>query len=112
MAGSTTIAGIEIPSIDPLFIAIVFGIHIPVGIACVTAGAVAMLAGKGRGRHSRAGTIYFWCLLGLTLSATALAAMRWAESYHLFFLGVLSFAFGWLGREALRRRWPHWARLH
>ena len=38
--------------------------------------------------------------------------MRWAESYHLFILGALSFASAWLGRKALRDRWRHWARLH
>ena len=112
MSGSTTIAGIEIPSTDPIFIGVVVGIHVPLGLACVTAGAVAMLARKGRGRHSRAGTIYFWCQLALFASATVLAVMRWSESWHLFVLGALSFVAAWLGRQALRRRWPSWARLH
>ena len=112
MAESTSILGIEIPSTDPLFLTVVVGIHIPIALACVTVGAVAMLLRKGRGRHSSAGTIYFWCLLALFASATALAIMRWAESYHLFILGALSFAAAWLGRNALRRRWPEWARIH
>ena len=45
MAGhSTIVLGIEIPSTDPIFIAVIVGIHIPLGLACVGAGAVAMLA--------------------------------------------------------------------
>jgi hypothetical protein len=31
----------------------------------VITGAVAMLSNKGRGRHSRFGTVYFWCLFGV-----------------------------------------------
>jgi len=109
---STVILGIEIPSTDPVFLAVIVGIHIPLGLACVIAGAVAMLSEKRRGRHSTAGTAYYWCLLALFASATFLSVMRWAESYHLFILGALSFASAWLGRRALRKRWPHWIRLH
>lgn len=109
---STVILGIEIPSTDPVFLAAVVGIHIPLGIACVVVGAVAMLSEKRRGRHSEFGTIYYWCLLALFASATFLSVMRWADNYHLFALGALSFASAWLGRKALRERRRYWARLH
>jgi len=38
--------------------------------------------------------------------------MRWAENYHLFILGVLSFASALFGRTAVQRRWHQWPRLH
>jgi len=110
--GSTLILGIEIPSTDPVFIAVIAGIHVPLGLACVVAGAVAMLSEKRRGRHSTAGKVFYWCLLALFASATFLSVMRWAENYHLFILGALSFASAWLGRRALLLRWRYWARLH
>jgi uncharacterized membrane protein len=106
--GSTLIAGIEIPSTDPIFLAIV-GVHIPLGLAAVVTGAIAMLSNKGRGRHSTFGTIYFWCLLAITVSATLLSIMRWAEDFHLFALGAAAFVCAWLGRLAVRR---DWIRLH
>jgi|SRR5215470_8354580 len=109
---STLILGIEIPSTDPAFVAVIVGVHIPLGIACVVAGAMAMLSEKGRGRHSTAGTVYYWCLLALFASTTFLSIVRWAENYHLFILGSLSFAWAWLGRKAVRQRWTYWARLH
>jgi hypothetical protein len=109
---STIVAGIEIPSTDPLFLAVVLGVHIPLGLACVVLGAIAMLSEKRRGRHSTLGTSYFWCLLALFASATFLSLMRWSENYHLFVLGAISFACAWIGRAALRRRWPYWVRLH
>jgi uncharacterized membrane protein len=106
--GSTVIAGIEVPSTDPVFLAIV-GIHIPLGLLCVVTGAIAMLSNKGRGRHTTFGTVYFWCLFAVAVSATLLSIMRWPEDYHLFALGASAFGCAWLGRLAIRR---HRVRLH
>jgi hypothetical protein len=111
-SGSTIVGGIVIPSTDPAFLGIVVGVHIPLGIACVVLGASAVFSRKGRGWHSRFGTIYFWCLLALFVSATFLAILRWHENYHLFVLGAASFGCAWFGRSALQLRWPNWIRLH
>jgi len=89
--GVTNIAGIEIPSTDPTFLTVA-GVHILLGLTCTVAGIVAMLSQKRTGRHPRFGTIYFWCLVGVFVTMTGLAAVRWAEDYHLFILGVLSLA--------------------
>ncbi len=109
--GITNIAGIEIPSTDPIFLAGV-GVHILLGLACTVVGIIAMLSQKRAGRHPRYGTIYFWCLIGVFVTATGLAAVRWAEDYHLFILGVLSVGAAYLGRESRRQRWGNWVRLH
>jgi hypothetical protein len=109
--GTTDIAGIVIPSSNPVFLSVVGG-HVLLGLACVVTGAIAMLSEKRVGRHPRNGTIYFWCLAGVFLTATGLAAVRWAEDYHLFILGTLSFAAACFGREARRRGRRHWVRLH
>lgn len=109
--GITDIAGIEIPSTNPAFLTVV-ELHILPGLACVVAGAIAMLSQKRAGRHPRNGTIYFWCLGGVFLTAAGLAAVRWTQDYHLFVLGTLSFAAACLGRQARRRRWRHWIALH
>ena len=108
---TTNIAGIEIPSTNPIFLAVV-GIHILLGLGCVVIGAVAMLSPKRAGRHPRYGTIYFWCLAGIFVTASGLAVVRWAEDYHLFILGTLSFVSACFGRQARRQRWRNWVRLH
>ena len=108
---TTVVLGIPIPSTDPFFLAIV-GVHVFLGLAAVTAGAVAMLSDKGRGRHSNWGTTYFWFLFGLFVTMSALSFIRWAQNYHLFILGVLSFASALFGRTAVQRRWHQWPRLH
>jgi hypothetical protein len=107
----TNLAGIEIPSTDPLFLTVV-GVHILLGLACTVTGIIAMLSPKRAGRHPRYGTIYFWCLAGVFLTAAGLAAVRWARDYHLFILGALSFTAACLGRQARRHRWRYWASLH
>src|SRR5712671_6055048 len=86
--------------------------HVVVGMACVITGLIAMLSKKRPSRHPTFGTIYYWCLTAVFASATALAAVRWAEDYHLFILGALSFGAASLGRTARRQRWHNWVKLH
>lgn len=112
MPGDTTIVfGVPVPSVDPVFLTVV-RFHIVVGIACVVAGIAAMLSHKRRGRHSTFGTIYYWCLAIVVGSATGLSVVRWAENYHLFFLGALSLLAATVARVALRQRWRNRVRLH
>jgi uncharacterized membrane protein len=87
-------------------------VHVLFGLACTITGSIAMLSQKRTGRHPLFGTIYYWCLLGVFVTASALAAVRWAEDYHLFILGTLAFAAASLGRMARRRRWNQWFKLH
>ena len=61
--GATIVAGIEVPSVSPLFLAVV-GFHVVAGTVAVIAGIIAMLSKKQPGRHPRVGTFSFWCLLG------------------------------------------------
>jgi hypothetical protein len=108
---SINVAGIEIPSTNPVFVTVV-GVHVLLGLICTVVGVIAMLSPKRSGRHPRLGTIYYWCLMAASLTATALAAVRWADDYHLFVLGTLAIGAAFLGRMARRKRWNHWVRLH
>ena len=107
----TIVAGIEIPSTSPIFLTIV-GLHVLIGSASVVSGVVAMLSPKRAGRHPTFGSIYFWSLSLVFLSAAILSAMRWKEDYHLFILGTLAFTTAIFARQAVRRRARHWARVH
>ena len=109
--GTTVVAGIPIPSTSPVFLAVV-GLHVAVGLVCVVAGAIAMLSPKRAGRHPTCGTIYYWSLMAVFVSASGLAVVRWDEDYHLFILGVLAMSSALFGRAARRRRWNGWVRLH
>ena len=98
------IAGFEIPSDSPVFLAIL-AIHVPIGLLAVVTGIAAMLKEKCRGAHTRFGSMYFWSLGVLFLTSTGLSAMRWSEDYHLFILGAVAFSAAVMGRLARRRRW-------
>ena len=56
--------------------------------------------------------MYYWSLAALFATASVLAAMRWAEDYHLFILGALSFGAASVGRIARRQLWPRWIDFH
>ena len=104
-------AGLKIPSRDPLFLATV-GVHVLLGLTCTITGLIAMLSMKRPGRHPRFGSIYFWCLTGAFVTVSALAAVRWRQDYRLFILGALAFAAAYLGRRARRKRRRNWVKLH
>src|SRR5512146_796898 len=103
--------GIKVPCDSSLFLA-VLAVHIPFGILCVLTGFMAILSKKRPGNHPKFGTIYYWGMSVIFVSASILAALRWAEDYHLFILGSLAFAAATFGRTARRRRWRGWVRLH
>jgi hypothetical protein len=107
----TVVAGIVIPSISPVFLSIV-AVHVGVALIAVFSGLVAMLSPKRAGRHPRYGKVYFWSLLGVFGSASALSFMRWAENYHLFIIGASAFASALVARTAIRARWRAWPRIH
>ena len=107
----TIIAGLPIPSTSPWFLAGVAA-HVAFGVACVVAGAVAMLSAKRPGRHPLAGTVYFWSLAGVFVTACALALSRWTQDRTLFGLACVAFALAVLGRQARRRQWQQWPRWH
>jgi hypothetical protein len=67
--------GIDIPSDSPLFLT-VLGFHVLAALIAVVTGVIAMLSVKRAGRHPRFGTLYYWCLSFVFLTATILAAMR------------------------------------
>ena len=50
--------------------------------------------------------------MGVLVTASGLAAVRWNEDFHLFILGALAFTAAYLGRMARRKRWKHWVKLH
>ena len=106
MIGSPTIiGGIPLPSDTPLFLTFV-ALHVAAGLTCVLAGVLAMLSRKQPGRHPLAGSDYYCALAWVFVTMTLLSISRWAEDYHLFALGALSFAAATVGRMARRRRWP------
>lgn len=107
----TIVGGLVIPSTSPVFLFTV-GVHGLFAIASVLGGLTAMLSPKRRGRHSSFGTMYYWSLLGVFVSATALSIVRWAEDYHLFVLGACSFGCATVARAAARAHGRYWAPLH
>jgi hypothetical protein len=105
------VQGFEIPSDNPLFLTIL-SIHILAALTSVVTGLMAMLSIKQFGLHPKSGTIYFWSLLVVFITATIMAIMRWKEDYHLFILGFIAFSSAYIGRTARRNIWEKWSIIH
>jgi peptidoglycan/LPS O-acetylase OafA/YrhL len=54
----------------------------------------------------------YWALATVFPTMAAIGIPRWSDDDHLVVLGVLTFLAATMGREARRRLWPNWARLH
>ncbi|MGH7918389.1 MAG: DUF2306 domain-containing protein [Candidatus Dormibacteraceae bacterium] len=86
--------------------------HVPAGMTCVVTGAGAAISRKRRGRHPKFGTVYFWALSVVFLSASGLAIIRWTEDRDLFALGTIAFGFATVGYLARKIRWRGWTSFH
>jgi hypothetical protein len=105
VAAGADILGLEVPETSPFFLA-VLAIHVLAAVSCVVSGAVAALSAKGSVRHVRSGRSYY-CSLGLVFAtATTMAAMRWAEDYHLFVIGAIAMTAATIGYLHRRLRRP------
>src|SRR5260370_36438066 len=75
---SIIVAGIEIPSRDPAFLAVV-AVHVLFGLAGAITGATAMVSPKRSRRHPWVGTVYYRCLTGGFVTGGALCLFRCVE---------------------------------
>jgi hypothetical protein len=103
--------GRPIPSEGALFDVALAG-HILAGLTCVVTGALAATAPKRPGRHTLAGRVFFWSLAVVFASSTTMAALRFAQDWHLVVIGTVAFGAGCLGYLARRRQRPGWLRVH
>lgn len=105
LAAGADILGLRVPQTDPFFLA-VLAVHLLAALPCVVSGAVAALSAKGSVRHIRSGRVYYWSLGLVFATATTMAAMRWAEDYHLFVIGLIAITAASVGYLHRRLRRP------
>jgi hypothetical protein len=105
MTTASRILGDQVGSTAPAFLAIL-AVHVIAGLTAVITGAAAALARKGSPQHIRAGRWYYRAITAVFATATALAAMRWAQDYYLFILGATAFTAATIGYLHRRRHRP------
>src|SRR6266516_5687138 len=105
MVTAARILGDQVGSTAPVFLAFL-AIHVLAGLTAVATGAAAALARKGSPRHIRAGRWFYWAITVVFATATALAAMRWRQDYHLFIIGAVAFTAATIGYQHRRRHRP------
>lgn len=70
---------------DPLWMQAALGLHIVSGSCAFVLAPVALITAKGGKAHRQWGMVYFWAMLGVTISALTMAAYR-----PLLFLGLVA----------------------
>ncbi|MER5599894.1 hypothetical protein [Streptomyces sp. NPDC002265] len=99
------VLGIHVPEDSPVFLAFL-SVHVLAAMVAVVAGSgAALVRRKGRGRHTRFGSAYFWAICVVFASAAALASMRLREDWKLLAIGAVAFAGAFVGRWVRRRYW-------
>ncbi|MGB3616550.1 MAG: hypothetical protein WBA12_00390, partial [Catalinimonas sp.] len=79
-------------------------VHATTGFVALLAGLLAVVIRKSHPMHRWQGLIFFWAMVGVTLTAVVLALHR--DNFFLLAIGVFSGYMTWSGRRALRRQPP------
>jgi uncharacterized membrane protein len=90
----------------------VLALHIATGTTGLILGPLAMFATKRHGPHTRLGETYHWVMLGVCLSAAALAILDWHRIWWFLPIAVFSYANALVGYVAAKRRPRGWLRAH
>lgn len=87
-------------------------LHVLAGLTGVATGAVAAISRKRPGRHPKFGTVYYWSLSVVFLTAVVMSALHWPEDAYLLALGTIAFGFASIGLTARKVRWRGWKSFH
>lgn len=93
-------------------VAMWLALHVPAGMTCVIVGAVAALSRKRLGWHTTFGDLYFWALVVVFVSSTAISVLRWPDDIHLLTMGIISFGLASAGYAARKIHWTGWTTIH
>ena len=77
-------------------------IHISAGVATLLSAAVAIFSAKGKKIHLNSGSVYFWGMVGIFLTAIPMSLLT--EDVFLFLVAVFSFYLAFAGRRFARTR--------
>jgi len=86
--------------------------HVILGFTAIVLGPLAMTSRKAPGLHPRTGELYHAAVLGVCLSAAALAVLHWSRSWAFLPVALGSYAFALVGYVAAKRRFQGWLRVH
>jgi hypothetical protein len=114
MPSPTDLLGRLVPSgqhVSPAFGALLL-LHVLAGLICVVAGAVAAASPKRPERHPRFGTVYYWALSVVLVTAAGMSVLRWPQDAYLLALGTTAFGLASVGFSARKIRWRGWRSVH
>jgi uncharacterized membrane protein len=79
---------------------IFLAIHIFAGTVGLVIGPISMFTPKRKGLHTKVGTLYFYLMAMVCLSAVILAILHWEASWWFVLVAAFSFSFALRGYRA------------
>lgn len=76
--------------------------HVSAGVVALLSATLAIFSGKGKRFHLNAGTIYFWSMVGVFLTAIPMSMLT--GNIFLFLIAVFSFYLAFAGRRFANNR--------
>lgn len=71
-----------------------------------------MSSKKKRGKHTIWGEIYHSAYVVVFVTSLTMAIMNWESSAYLFFIGIFSYSFAFIGYLAAKKKWKNWIASH
>lgn len=87
-------------------------LHIVLGFTAIALGPPAMLSRKAPGLHPRLGEGYHAAVLGVCVTAGAMAVLHWERSWAFLPVAIGSYGFALVGYLAAKLRFRGWLRVH
>lgn len=87
-------------------------IHIFAGAVSLISGGGAMFSRNRREMHTKWGEIYHGAYLFVFVTSLTMAIMNWESSAYLFFIGLFSYSFAFIGYLSIKKKWRNWLSSH
>jgi hypothetical protein len=89
-------------------------VHVASGVVALVLGPLALLAARRQQQRSFGllRDAYYWTVLAVCASATAVSVLAWARLWWLVPIAALSYGLALAGHLGNRHNWPAWVRAH
>jgi hypothetical protein len=88
-------------------------VHVASGVVALALGPLALLAARRQQRRfGRLRAAYYWSVLVVCASASAVSVLAWTRLWWLVPIAVLSYGLALAGHLGSRHNWPPWIRAH
>lgn len=87
-------------------------LHIAAGTVGLVIGPISMFSEKRKGLHTKIGSLYFYLMALVCLTAVGMAVLHWSKSWWFTIIAGFSFMHAGIGYRAVQIKGKNWLRRH